>query len=49
MILSGTDNIRDVIAFPKNLAAVDPVTNAPYPIDDKQLKILGISVSKEEK
>lgn len=49
MILSGTDNIRDVIAFPKNLAAVDPVTNAPYPIDDKQLKILGISVNKEEK
>ena len=49
MILSGTDNIRDVIAFPKNLAAVDPVTNAPYPIEDKQLKILGISVNKEEK
>lgn len=49
MILSGTDNIRDVIAFPKNLAAVDPVTNAPYPIEDKQLKILGISVNKEDK
>lgn len=48
MILSGTDNIRDVIAFPKNLAAVDPVTNAPYEVDQEQLDKLGIEVVKEK-
>ncbi|HBS10342.1 MAG TPA: Asp-tRNA(Asn)/Glu-tRNA(Gln) amidotransferase GatCAB subunit C, partial [Firmicutes bacterium] len=50
MILSGTDNIRDVIAFPKNLSAVCPMTNAPQPVDNDQLKDLGIKViDKEEK
>ena len=49
MILSGTENIRDVIAFPKNLSAVCPVTNAPYPVDSKQLKDLGIEIIKGEK
>ena len=49
MILSGTDNIRDVIAFPKNLAAVDPVSNAPYEVDKEQLDKLGIEVIKESK
>lgn len=48
MILSGTDNIRDVIAFPKNLSAVCPVTNAPRTVDDDQLKELGIQVIKGE-
>ena len=48
MILSGTDNIRDVIAFPKNLAAVDPVSNAPYEVDKEQLDKLGIEVIKEK-
>ncbi|MCB9499544.1 MAG: aspartate--tRNA ligase [Erysipelotrichaceae bacterium] len=48
MILSGTDNIRDVIAFPKNLAGVCPVTNAPYPVDEDQLKVLGIDIIKEK-
>ena len=48
MILSGTDNIRDVIAFPKNLAAVDPVSNAPYEVDEEQLDKLGIEVVKEK-
>ena len=48
MILSGTDNIRDVIAFPKNLAAVDPVSNAPYEVDKEQLDKLGIEVVKEK-
>ena len=47
MILSGTDNIRDVIAFPKNLAAVDPVSNAPYEVDEEQLQKLGIEIIKE--
>ena len=49
MILSGTDNIRDVIAFPKNLNAVCPMSNAPYAVDEQQLKDLGIEVIKEEK
>lgn len=49
MILSGTDNIRDVIAFPKNLNAVCPMSNAPYTVDEQQLKDLGIEVIKEEK
>ncbi|MDD7592037.1 MAG: Asp-tRNA(Asn)/Glu-tRNA(Gln) amidotransferase GatCAB subunit C, partial [Bacilli bacterium] len=48
MILSGTDNIRDVIAFPKNLNAICPVTNAPYEVSEEQLKILGIKIDKGE-
>lgn len=48
MILSGTDNIRDVIAFPKNLSAVCPMTNAPRPVTDAQLKELGLKVEESE-
>ena len=46
MILGGTDNIRDVIAFPKNLAAVDPMTNAPTSVTQAQLDELGIKFDK---
>jgi len=46
MILGGTDNIRDVIAFPKNLAAVDPMTNAPTNVTPEQLKELGIKIEE---
>ena len=35
MILGGTDNIRDVIAFPKNLAGVDPMSMAPTEVTVK--------------
>lgn len=49
MILGGTDNIRDVIAFPKNLAAVCPMSMAPNVVDEEQLKDLGIAVTDYEK
>lgn len=49
MIISGTDNIRDVIAFPKNLNAVCQMSNAPCPVDEQQLIDLGIEVRKDVK
>jgi aspartyl-tRNA synthetase len=42
MMLSGTSNIRDVIAFPKNQRARDLMTGAPAAVDAKQLKELGL-------
>ena len=48
MILGGTDNIRDVIAFPKNLAAVCPMSGAPNIVDEDQLKDLGLTVTDWE-
>ncbi len=41
-ILAGEDNIREVIAFPKTQSGMDPMTNAPTPVDGKQLDDLGI-------
>ena len=42
MILAGTDNIRDVVAFPKTASASDLMAQAPSPVDPAQLKELGI-------
>jgi aspartyl-tRNA synthetase len=42
MMLAGTTNIRDVIAFPKNAKARDLMTGAPAPVDLRQLKELGL-------
>ena len=42
MILAGTDNIRDVVAFPKTASASDLMAQAPSPVDLAQLKELGI-------
>ena len=47
MILGGTDNIRDVIAFPKNLSAVCPMSGAPNIVDEAQLDELGIQIKKQ--
>lgn len=42
MILAGTDNIRDVVAFPKTASASDLMAQAPSPVDPAKLKELGI-------
>jgi aspartyl-tRNA synthetase len=42
MILAGTTNIRDVIAFPKNQKARDMMTGAPAPVEQRQLRDLGL-------
>jgi aspartyl-tRNA synthetase len=41
-ILAGEENIREVIAFPKPQSGVDPMTNAPTPVEPKQLAELGL-------
>lgn len=46
MFLAGTDNIKDVIAFPKNQNAFCPMTEAPNTVDENQLKELGINITK---
>jgi aspartyl-tRNA synthetase len=43
-LLSGTDSIRDVIAFPKSGGGIDPLTDAPAPITPEQRKEAGIDV-----
>lgn len=49
MILSESDSIRDVIAFPKNASASDPMSKAPTPVDQKQLDELHLIISQDEK
>ena len=44
----GTDNIRDVIAFPKNQQAQEPMTDAPAPVEPAQLRELGIAHHPEQ-
>ena len=48
MFLAGTENIKDVIAFPKNQNAFCYLTEAPNIVDEKQLNELGIGVLPKE-
>ena len=48
MLLAETENIRDVIAFPKTASATDLMCEAPSNVSDTQLKELGIKVEKEK-
>jgi len=43
-LLHHTESIRDVIAFPKTASGGDPLTGAPAPVDERQLRELGISL-----
>jgi aspartyl-tRNA synthetase len=46
-LLSGTDSIRDVIAFPKSGGGFDPLTSAPAPITAAQRKEAGVDAEPE--
>ena len=46
MLMANTDNIRDVIAFPKTASASDLMTSAPNDVDLKQLRELAIEIKK---
>ncbi|NLZ49603.1 MAG: aspartate--tRNA ligase [Clostridiales bacterium] len=48
MFLTNRDNIKDVIAFPKNQNAFDPMTEAPNVVDEKQLTELGINIAENK-
>ena len=48
MVLAGEPNLRDVIAFPKNQAGLDPMSGAPSAITDAQLGELGLTVVAPE-
>lgn len=47
MVLTESDSLRDVIAFPKNASARCPLTNAPSQVDEKQLNELHILIDKK--
>ena len=49
MVLAGTDNIRDVVAFPTTNSSLSLMDEAPNTVDPKQLQILGIEISKKDK
>ncbi len=48
MLLAGEENIREVMAFPKNQAAMDLTLNAPSPVSDEQLTELHLKLLEEE-
>jgi aspartyl-tRNA synthetase len=48
MLLAGTDNIREVIAFPKNQSAIDVMSDSPSPVSQAQLDDLHLKLTDEE-
>jgi len=44
MIMSGSDSIRDVIAFPKRQRGICPLTGAPASVEESQLAGLGLKM-----
>jgi len=46
-LITDDDNIRQVMAFPKTASGIDPMTNAPSPVDDAQLKELHIRIVED--
>ena len=47
MLLAGTENIRDVIAFPKTTSATSLMDNSPSDVDNHQLRDLGLEIKKD--
>ncbi len=48
MLLAGAENIREVIAFPKNQSAMDVMSDSPSPVSEAQLKELHLKLTDEE-
>jgi aspartyl-tRNA synthetase len=48
MLMAGADSIREVIAFPKTQTAADPLTDAPTPVSEAQLRELHIRVRQQQ-
>ena len=49
MVLAGTENIRDVVAFPTTNSSLDLMSDAPNVVEQKQLDVLGIELSEKTK
>ena len=47
MLLAGTENIRDVIAFPKTTSATSLMDDSPSDVDNHQLRDLGLEIKKD--
>ena len=48
MVLAGTDNIRDVVAFPTTNSSMDLMSESPNTVEKKLLDVLGIEISKKD-